>query len=792
MTTDQLTPNEVIGPEPGDDEREHSLTPWPVDDDATVSHVRARRKRAEDSLGQWYDAAKTDFEFAEGKQWDEGDREKLENENRVAAVFNRVAPIINSILGQEVTNRQEVRFLPRRIGEVSGADTMNDAVRWVRDSCNAEDEDSDAFSDMVTCGMGWTVTRMDYEKNPQGMPDVQRRDPLLMRWDPAARRKNLADARWVQADYWMTEEQIEDRWPDADLDGVVSLSAPQDQKSPHNATDAWKYRPGAAGVDQHVDEFRVVHHVERFQRTVHRMVDEATGQMREFSSAEYANLVANCQAIGMPVPQCAKIKTAVYWHAWTVGAVALEAGEAPAQKDFPYQCMTCYRERDSGHWYGVVRMMLDPQRYANRLMSLMMSILATGPKGGLLYETGTFANPKLAKTDWARHDSTIELTPGAIANQKFMAKPAQQMPQGAAELMQFAITSIRDVTGVNVDMLGGAGRDQPGVVEDMRTKAGLTILAKVFDALRQYRKRQGILLAEFVERFISDGRLIRIVGPSGQQYIPLLRNEPLEYDVVVDESPAARDVKERTWAALQIVAPMAMQAGVPIPPSILDYAPIPQSLALEWKQMIAKKEAQGPQPSPLEKAEQIKAQAAQQKVQMELQADAAKAQAKMAADNALAQAQMQADAMLANIRQQHEAQIEALKAQKSQMTEQAQMQADVEVEKFKAEMEARLAQMRTQFQLELEAEKASRSQETELAVARIKAMTTIEAARISAGIDAGDAIESALEQVSMPGADLASAIKMLHETVSAPRRLVRDAQGRPTASVIDPAFRPNG
>jgi hypothetical protein len=43
----------------------------------------------------------------------------------------------------------------------------------------------------------------------------------------------------------------------------------------------------------------------------------------------------------------------------------------------------------------------------------------------------------------------------------------------------------------------------------------------------------------------------------------------------------------RTFAVLQELLPMAVQAGIPVPPSAVDYMPLPSSLANEWKQMLA-------------------------------------------------------------------------------------------------------------------------------------------------------------------------------------------------------------
>jgi hypothetical protein len=557
---------------------------------------------------------------------------------------------------------------------------------------------------MTICGMGWTCAEMDYEVNPDGDGKVVRRDPTLMRWDPAARRKNLADRKWTQADYWMTKDAIQERWPDADVEALTALSKPQDRKKPHDATEAWKYSKDASGAEQYNDQWRVVHHVERFTQTVFRVADPFDGKLKSFSKSELDNLDTKLEAIGQPKlsDSAQRLQQRVFWEAWVVGKVVLACGVAKVQKDFQYQAMTCFRERETGFWFGLVRLMIDPQRYANRMASLLMSILSTGAKGGLLYETGAFVNPQKAKKDWARWDSAIELTEGAIAGQKVQPKVPVQLPQGAVDFMQFAITSIRDVTGANIEMLGMRQEDQPGIVEDMRTKAGLTILAGVFDAMRLYRKRQGIVLAEFVTKFLSDGRLIRIWGQQGQEFIPLVRNpEVTEYDVVVDESPASRDVKEKTYAVLGPMIPGLMQMQVPIPPEVMDYLPIPESLAMQFKKGLMQKMQQPPQP-PIELL---------------------KIQAKGEADKQVAEFKAQADQ-----------QIEAVRAQAQREAEAARMQADIQISNVEARIKAATEQARDQSQMALEREKAQLQMDVEYRKAALQSETQIKIAQIGAGL----------------------------------------------------------
>src|SRR5436190_990043 len=110
--------------------------------------------------------------FKKLKGWFLADYEKqeLRDMNRPIIVMNRVEPIIDSVSGSEVANRQEVQFIPRQQGAVQVNEVLTSAAKWFRDQCDAEDEESDAFREMVVCGMGWTETRLDYEDDPDRTP----------------------------------------------------------------------------------------------------------------------------------------------------------------------------------------------------------------------------------------------------------------------------------------------------------------------------------------------------------------------------------------------------------------------------------------------------------------------------------------------------------------------------------------------------------------------------------------------------------------------------------------------
>jgi hypothetical protein len=106
----------------------------------------------------WREAARQDFAFTSDDQLPQTDKQKLRDVNRPIIIMNRVEPIIDSVPGSKVANRQEVQFIPWQQGSVQVNEVLTSAAKWFRDQCDAEDEESDAFREMVICSKGWCLS----------------------------------------------------------------------------------------------------------------------------------------------------------------------------------------------------------------------------------------------------------------------------------------------------------------------------------------------------------------------------------------------------------------------------------------------------------------------------------------------------------------------------------------------------------------------------------------------------------------------------------------------------------
>lgn len=554
-------------------------------------------KASRDHNQEWRQEAIDCFDYTAGHQWAEDDLHILRDQARPAVTFNRIGPFVDGVSGLEINNRQTTMYYPRTIGKAGINELLTGAVQWARDECDAEDEESEAVRDAIVCGYGCTQTRMDYDDDPDGMPVIERVDPLEIYTDPASRKPNFADARFVLRvkDIPVQEaERLYPEYPAVDLHARWAEDQPESERQPHNARLAPYYRIDQAGeIDRQRMQCRMVE-VEWWDDVLaYRVLDPQTGRFVRMST-ERARMYEQVAISRGMKPVMIKDKQKKYYKA-ICGNIVLDVMRGPDKGGFTYKFMTAKRDRNHGFWYGLVRAMRDPQMWANKFFSQMLHIVNTNAKGGVFAETDAFVDIEEARDSMAEADSITELNQGGLNKIKMKEPPA--FPAQINNMMEMALDAIPATAGVNLEMIAQQTLEQAGTLEMQRKQQGMTVLAYIFNAKRRYQKEQGRLMLWMTMTFIADGRLVRIGGPEEAQYVPLIHGRGVaEYDVIVDEAPTSPNMKERVWAMVMQMFPMLKS----LPPQALipfiKYSPFPTGLNAELQKVMQQQAQQPPNP----------------------------------------------------------------------------------------------------------------------------------------------------------------------------------------------------
>lgn len=583
---------------------------------------------------KWRKKAREDFEYYNGEQWPVEDKRLMEDAMRPLVTFNTISPIVDAIAGHEISNRQEVSYMPRQVGSAGVNEVLTSAAEWVREECDAEQEESHAFLDMAICGEGWTDTEIEYEVDLDGRIVIPHIDPLEMDRDTNSVQKNYADAKWISRSRVYDKSEAQKLWPDADIEDFERPSGKREPSDPVDVIAAAFYisDSGKGGRKGTKESKCVVHDFQWYEtEPVYRLklqdalmrlgpekafilmqakdkddnpliskehlMPDANGLIT-LDQDEYKPIKDLLEAAGI---QCIHQKKRCYKRMYFTGDTLLETCDTPTKDSFTYKAMTAKRDRKGKAWYGIVRAMKDPQKWANKFMSTQLEILGTSGKGGILYEPDAFVDPRSAEQDWADPSKNIAMNQGAISGNKIEPRPQTNIPEGYSRLMEYANNMINSVAGVNPEVMGlSQTLDPTGIMEEGRRQSGLNMLAYLFDGLRRYRKEQGRLLLKMITTYIPQGRLIRIVGQDGAKYVPLAFDPMVtEYDVIVDESPTSVNVKQRAWEAFTLLAGQLPQLITPqIALIALDYSPLPNSMVEKVKAQAQQQAQQGPPPIP--------------------------------------------------------------------------------------------------------------------------------------------------------------------------------------------------
>lgn len=539
----------------------------------------------------WRQDAEAEYEFRDGRQWSPDDVAAMEDNGKIAVTFNLVSPTLDAVSGAEISNRQQVQYFPRQVESTGIADALTQGAEYVSDECNGDQEDSEAFRDCITCGCGWTETRPDVDG--QDVTLVKERvDPLQLRVDPASRKACFEDARYLCRDIPMSTDEFDELKeeigkPDADGDDAgLSVGKRLTVVNPRQ-----RYTNGMLGNGQASEDEVIVHEWQWWEKEdVHLTAmpdpqNPGVTKITPLSAADHTKAQKVVKDAGQPPLRSVKSTTKVYYRALVGGGDILHQEELK-EGAFRYKAMTGKRDRKRGTWFGLMRPMMDPQKFTNKLFSEILHIVRTNANGGMAMEEGAVSDMADFENTWSATDKITWLNNGSLSSPngpRMIPKTPPPVQPALFQLMELAMDMVRKVTGVNDEILGLVGKEQAGVLEYQRKQAAYGILSPFFDAERRYRRDQGKLLLAQMRLYLPADKLMKVVDQGTQQYVTVAETLlAAQYDVIVDDAPSGPNSKAKV---MQILGPWMgpMVAGGILGPDaiadILPYMDLPSAVA---------------------------------------------------------------------------------------------------------------------------------------------------------------------------------------------------------------------
>lgn len=552
------------------------------DDGRVIADEQWQRFRAALDAGhrEYCTEAKKFDDFYIGKQWDEGDKQRLETEGRPAKTVNVILSTVNTMIGEQLANKVEARFRPRRGGAEDVASELNYLTKFILQQTRFNDLEEEVYADGLIQDRGYYDIRLDFSSNIQGDVSISSEDPLDVIPDPNARSYDPKDWSEVFLSRWMTLDDLEAEYGREKRE-LVELYAEMDST---NGPESIELAPRTFGTNSELPEadfairrVRVVERQHKKLTCVRFWVDNQTGDQRaipEHISEEDAQAIALNHNYSIWKRRSNKVR-------WTVTAdrVLLHDDWSPYRTFtiipfFPY-----YRR---GRPFGVVRNLVDPQELLNKTTSQELHIVNTTANSGWVIEENSLV-------DMDAHDLAERgAETGLVLEYRRNHTPPQkiqpnQIPTGIDRISVKAASSIREISAVNAAMSGMARADQSGTALQEQTSRGKVQVSVVLKNLERSRRLVVQKVLELVQDFYSETRFYSIVsdeedpiiggGMESERFINgvdpqgNIINDVTkgEYEVIIGTAPASESGDDEQFT----MATQLRQIGVAIPDHVL-------------------------------------------------------------------------------------------------------------------------------------------------------------------------------------------------------------------------------
>jgi hypothetical protein len=419
--------------------------------------------------------------------------------------FNLTHSTVMMVTGHQRRNRKSTTCIPVMSPVQKTADQLTKCLYHVHNNGGYQIY-SDAFEKgSLVQGFGLVSIFPDYASDPIS-PDIRLRyvDFKSIILDPFFRQKDLSDCRYIWTRQYMDREEALMIYPDhkEEIMNTPLGGSPKDDK--------FYYMPENFGLQQKrllaIDEYWYLS-----QREATYAVDTETEEVKE--------LLGDEEDIRIVLMQFGERLRIVKKPKQTVRRAILINGRVFVDQERPYgldrySYVGFYGNLNADTPYigykfkGLVRDMRDAQYLYNVRKVTDLDILSSQQQG-LKVKQGALVTP----------DDSVNSGNGRVLvinekNDMNDVQPMEIIPPSPVMLqMEDMLKAVmREISGVNEELLGSAVDDKAGVLSMLRQGAGLTTLQKYFDEFDESQRRCGEIIIELIQNFWSYGKVKSVIG----------------------------------------------------------------------------------------------------------------------------------------------------------------------------------------------------------------------------------------------------------------------------------------
>lgn len=591
-----------------------------------------------------------------GYQWSEGDTQRQKDRERPALPLNSLHKLLNAVANREIMERIVPKVFGRDPEDNAIAEVLDAATQWQRSVAETEHEESMAFRN--SCASGYGVMHKWWDPVAYDGDGCIRDEEVpiwYMLWDPSSRKQNLVDRRYHMCgkfiDIKVAEAMFGDLSKEAkrkfkDLKMTPFEGAEQEHVEEKNfgmgswgqilgnrwlshtgkevfmIESEWKdvsvfYRvavpvgigdwvalsSGEEGFSVQLEDGSTV-----TSEDFMNMTDEEQNnirvelmnksEMQKFEEmSEFTPIKEQWEYVtGEKFEDYSKERREIVRYCIRIDDVILEEGERPMGYTYEFLTGFPFETRDTIQFYGMIDVAKGPQDMKNAFYSSLLTMYMTSPKQHLMVEEGALNDTEQFLDEWAKVTGVSIVPDGFFANKRFELMRPPAFPPMLSELVSIAENAVQDIFGLSSIEMNTQGdlRRVSGNVVSAAKAASNTLLAILFDALRRYRKRWGMLSIKYMTYMYDPQEISRIVGEENAKYtngIQIISDmdtwpEYLKFDIKIDESPVS--VSEQIETSNYLVSSGTIDKwqaqGVPFEALLDLLVTIPQSTRDKIKQ----------------------------------------------------------------------------------------------------------------------------------------------------------------------------------------------------------------